>query len=350
MKELGSFVKPTISAEQIISADGYRIHTAEKTYIDTMSGLWCTPLGYSVESIKNAINKQLNVLPYYNNYFQTQCDITEQYADRLCSITDMDRVYFSLSASAAVETAVKLAHHKRPTGKCCVFRRSYHGSSVLSGYTSDYDLHSFHKMKSPIEVHYYEPGMDMTEMSFVLIEPVICAGGVHKHDKSVWLDLLGYQMEGGTVIFDETVTGFGKTGTMFAKEWTQIEPDIMILGKAITNGYIPFAATLMKSRLVPNKTFEHGYTCSGHPVAAAAAMATLNELNEYEFRDNYMGAFQFDTIRKALKFKKSMKKSGYITELSSSDATRVVYCLPYIITEEDREKFFEDAELQIARI
>ena len=350
MKELGSFVKPSITPEQIEKAVDYTIYLDGKPYKDTMSGLWCTPLGYSVESIKSAIQKQLVDLPFYNNYFESQCTVTERYAERLCDLTNMDRAYFSLSGSAAVETAIKLAHHQRPTGKCCVFRRSYHGASVLSGHTSDYDLHSFHKMKSPIDVHYYEPGMDLSKMSFVLIEPIICAGGVHEHDRSVWIDLLGYQMQGGIVIFDETVTGFGKTGTLFAKQWTEIEPDIIILGKAITNGYLPYAATLMKKKLVPHKTFEHGYTCSGHPVCSAAAMATLDELNEYEFRDDYMGAFQFDTIRKALKFKKSMKKSGYITELSSSDATRVVYCLPYIMTEEDREKFFEDAELQIARI
>lgn len=350
MKEIGSFVKPSITPEQIEKAIDYTIYLDNKPYKDTMSGLWCTPLGYSVESIKSAIQKQLADLPFYNNYFESQCTVTEQYAERLCDLTEMDRAYFSLSGSAAVETAIKLAHHQRPTGKCCVFRRSYHGASVLSGHTSDYDLHSFHKMKSPIDVYYYEPGMDLSEMSFVLIEPIICAGGVHVHDRSVWIDLLGYQLQGGIVIFDETVTGFGKTGTLFAKQWTEIEPDIMILGKAITNGYLPYAATLMKKKLVPQKTFEHGYTCSGHPVCSAAAMAMLDELYRYEFRDDYMGAFQFDTIRRALKFKKSMKKSGYITELSSSDATRVVYCLPYIMTEEDREKFFEDAQLQIARI
>jgi putrescine---pyruvate transaminase len=341
MIELGSFVKPSIKPEQIEKAHDYIIYLDGKPHIDTMSGLWCTPLGYSVQSIKDRIYSQLNDLPFYNNYFESQCKVTEEYAERLCSIAEMDRVYFSLSGSAAVETAIKLAHHQRPTGKCCVFKRSYHGASVLSGYTSDYDLHSFHKLKAPIDVYYYESGIDLSDMSFVLIEPIICAGGVHKHDDSIWQDLVKYQLNGGIVIFDETVTGFGKTGTMFAKQWALIEPDIMILGKAITNGYMPYAATLMKKKMLPSKTFEHGYTCSGHPAASAAALAMLDELDKIKFRDDYMGAFQFNSIRAALKFKKNIKKAGYITELSSSDPTRVVYCLPYILTEEDKKTFFE---------
>ena len=344
MIELGSFVKPFIKPQQIEKAHDYTIYLDGVPYIDTMSGLWCTPLGYSVQNIKDRIYSQLNDLPFYNNYFESQCKVTEEYAERLCGIAEMDRVYFSLSGSAAVETAIKLAHHKRPTGKCCVFRRSYHGASVLSGYTSDYDLHSFHKLKAPIEVHYYKPDIDLADMSFVLIEPIICAGGVHRHDDSIWWDLLEYQLNGGIVIFDETVTGFGKTGTMFAKQWALIEPDIMILGKAITNGYMPYAATLMKKEMLPNKTFEHGYTCSGHPVASAAALAMLDELDKIQFRDDYMGAFQFDSIRKALKFKQHMKSSGFITELSSSDPCRVVYCLPYIISEKDKERFFEASD------
>lgn len=345
MIELGSFVKPSITPQQIEKAHDYTIYLDGKPYLDTMSGLWCTPLGYSVQSIKDRIYSQLNELPFYNNYFESQCKVTEEYAERLCSIAEMDRVYFSLSGSAAVETAIKLAHHKKPTGKCCVFKKSYHGASVLSGYTSDYNLHSFHKLKSPIEVYYYEPNIDLSDMSFVLIEPVICAGGVYYHNNLIWQDLLKYQLNGGIIIFDETVTGFGKTGTLFAKQWAIVEPDIMILGKAITNGYMPYAATLVKNKMLPNKTFEHGYTCSGHPVASAAALAMLDELDKIQFRDDYMGAFQFESIRAALKFKKNMKEKGYILELSSSDPTRVVYCLPYIMSDRDRIRFFNNAKL-----
>lgn len=346
MKELGSFVKPTISAEQIVATENYHIHTVENTYIDTMSGLWCTPLGYSNENIKRSIIAQLEVNPFYNNYFETQCDITEHYAQSICEETDMDRVYFSLSGAAAVETAVKLAHHQRPTGKCMVMKRSYHGATVLSGYTSDYNLHEFHKMKSPIEVHYFE-GHIPDDMSFILLEPVICAGGIHEHNLETWESIKRYQERGGIVIFDEIVTGFGKTGTMFAKEWVGFDPDIMTLGKAITNGYMPFAATLMKDHIVPKKTFEHGYTCSGHPVASSAAMAALNEFRKIEFDQDYLNARQFDTIRDSLKFKRKMKKLGYIVELSSSDAKRVVCCLPYIMTSDDKKQFMRhwNAEL-----
>jgi len=342
MKEIGSFVRPTIDAEQVVSTENYFIHTADRSYIDTMSGLWCTPLGYSNNNIKKAISKQLEINPFYNNYFHTQCDITELYSLELCKETNMDRVYFSLSGAAAIETAVKLAHHQRPTGKCMVMPKSYHGASVLSGYTSDYNLHNFHKMNSPIDVHLFKEEVP-DDMSFIIIEPIICAGGVHDHSIDVWNAIKRYQSRGGIVILDEIVTGFGKTGTMFAKDWIGFEPDIMTLGKAITNGYIPFAATLVNNHMLPKGEFRHGYTCSGHPVAAAAALESLYEFKKHDFVDDCMGAFQFTTIKKALTFKNKMKAAGYITELSSSDATRVVYCLPFIITDKHKKEFFSVA-------
>lgn len=361
MIEIGSFVKPSIKSEIVYSAKDYIIKTDKGSFYDTMSGLWCTPLGYSDSGLKNTITNQLHILPYYNNYFETQCDITERYAKNLCNATKMDRVYFSLSGAGAVETAIKVAHNNRPTGKCCVFKKSYHGATILSGYTSDYNLENYHKLKSPIEVHYYEDEMDLNEMSFVLLEPVICAGGIHKHDNKVWENLSKYQKNGGIIILDEIVTGFGKTGKLFAKEWTPINPDIVLLGKAITNGYIPFAATLINENILSTKSFEHGFTCSGHPLGAAAGEYVLQKLLKYDFNfeeyelDNHtqvgcMGAFQFNSIKESTKYKKEMKKLGWILEYSSSDLTRIVYCLPYILPNELKEKFYNDSKLQIARI
>lgn len=341
MKEIGSFVKPSIEAKKITYAEGYHIYSDGKKWIDTMSGLWCVPLGYSNDQIKTAMRTQLDLLPYYNNYFETQCDITERYAEALCEEARFDRAYFSNSGAEAVETAIKIAHHNRPTGKCMVFKNSYHGASVLSGYTSDYDLHTFHKMKAPIEVHLWDGKKIPEDMSFVLIEPVICAGGVRDHSRDTWAAIYEYQKKGGIVIFDEIVTGFGKTGTMFAKDWVGMEPDMMTLGKAITNGYVPFAATLINERLLPKSTFEHGYTCSGHPVAARAAMAALLQYQTMEFADDYIGYREFKTIKEAVKFKAHMYEEGYIVEYSSSDIKRVVYCLPYILPEDEKKKFHE---------
>ena len=188
------------------------------------------------------------------------------------------------------------------------------------------------------------------DMSFVIIEPVVGAGGVYDWEPEIFTVLKEYQQKGGVIIFDETVTGFGKLGSMFAFEKLNFEPDMIVLGKGITNGYFPMGACLINERIEKNiKMFNHGFTYSGHPVGCAAALETLKELDKIELNHKQtelatrqfgcMGAIDFETPKQSLTFIKKMREQGFILEDGSENVSTAVFCLPYIISDDDFDLF-----------
>ena len=188
-------------------------------------------------------------------------------------------------------------------------------------------------------------------MSFVIIEPVVGAGGVYEWQPEIWKVLEEYQQKGGIVILDETVTGFGKLGTMFAFEKINFKPDMIILGKGITNGYFPMGACLISERIEKSvKMFNHGFTYSGHPVGCAAALETLKEIDKLDLQHKQikgvtrqfgnMGAIDFETPKQSLTFIKKMREAGYILEDGSENVSTAVFCLPFIFKDHD---LFEEA-------
>jgi len=353
-KEILSFSKIYSEAEQVISAKYYELLTKDgKVYKDTMSGLWNVPLGYSNENIKHSMMTQLVKLPYASNFSGYHSEIAEKYANEICKRTKMSRVYFTNSGSAAVETAIKL------TGKeiAVCGKHSYHGSTILSANASDQDINKFWGIQNPMSVHKFENVDDLVsickglyDMSFVIIEPVVGAGGVYDWEPEIFTVLKEYQQKGGVVIFDETVTGFGKLGSMFAFEKLNFEPDMIVLGKGITNGYFPMGACLINERIEKNiKMFNHGFTYSGHPVGCAAALETLKELDKIELNHKQtdlatrqfgcMGAIDFETPKQSLTFIKKMREQGFILEDGSENVSTAVFCLPYIISDDDFDLF-----------
>ncbi len=366
MKEILSFKKLNTNVDVVVKAKDYYLHLKSGEILaDTMSGLWCTPLGYSNKQIKSAMSEQLEKLPYGSNFSGNQNEITEKYAKQLCKITNMDRVYFTNSGSAAIETAVKLT---RRTSAACG-KHSYHGSTILSSNVSDQSINKFWDISNPISIFKFENAAQIrywkkhwiteAKSTFCIIEPVVGAGGVYEWEPEVFDVLKEYQNSGGLVIFDEVVTGFGKLGTMFAFEKYDFEPDILVLGKAMTNGYFPMGACLVKNHVLKDiKFFNHGFTFSGHPIGCAAGVATLKELNKNttisfnlklknvkEHRQvGCMGAIDFETTRQSLTFIKKMRDRGYIMEDGSENSTTAVYCLPYIITQGDYELFVENMQ------
>jgi adenosylmethionine-8-amino-7-oxononanoate aminotransferase len=362
IKEILSFKKLNATVDQVVKAKDYTLHLSNgKTLTDTMSGLWCTPLGYSDQRIKSAMKVMLDKLPYGSNFSGNQNKITEHYAKKLCDITSMDRVYFTNSGSAAVETAIKLT--RRNIAICS--KHSYHGSTILSANVSDQGINKHWGIQNPMTVYKFTDHEDLYNIlngryypTFVIIEPVIGAGGVYEHKPEVFEVLKKWQDNGGIVIFDETITGFGKLGTMFAFEKYDFKPDILVLGKGITNGYFPMGACLVKEHILKDiKMFNHGFTFSGHPVGCSAGFATLSVLenrnpiipdfdlrleNVKEHRQiGCMGAIDFETPKQSLTFIKKMREKGYILEDGSENPTTAVYCLPYIITRKDYELFIK---------
>ena len=354
-KEILSFSKIHTGAEQVVTAKYDELLMSDgKIYKDTMSGLWNVSLGYSNDNIKQAMMNQMVKLPYASNFSGYHSKTAEEYASTICKRTNMSRVYFTNSGSAAVETAIKLSG--KEIAVCG--KHSYHGSTILSSNASDQDINKFWGIQNPMSVHKFEDVDDLVsickglyDMSFVIIEPVVGAGGVYDWDPEIFTVLKEYQDKGGVVIFDETVTGFGKLGTMFAFEKLNFEPDMIVLGKGITNGYFPMGACLINERIEKNiKMFNHGFTYSGHPVGCAAALETLKELDKIDLNHKQidgvtrqygcMGAIDFESPKQSLTFIKNMREVGYILEDGSENVSTAVFCLPYIFKDHD---LFEEA-------
>ena len=354
-KEILSFSKMHVEGDQVITATHDELLMKDGRVLkDTMSGLWNVTLGYSNDNIKQSMINQLVKLPYASNFSGYHSQTTEQYANEICKRTNMSRVYFTNSGSAAVETAIKL------TGKeiAVCGKHSYHGSTILSANASDQDINKFWGIQNPMSVHKFEDVEDLIsickglyDMSFVIIEPVVGAGGVYEWQPEIWKVLEEYQQKGGIVILDETVTGFGKLGTMFAFEKINFKPDMIILGKGITNGYFPMGACLISERIEKSvKMFNHGFTYSGHPVGCAAALETLKEIDKLDLQHKQikgvtrqygnMGAIDFETPKQSLTFIKRMREAGYILEDGSENVSTAVFCLPFIFKDHD---LFEEA-------
>ena len=354
-KEILSFSKMHVEGDQVITATHDELLMKNGRVLkDTMSGLWNVTLGYSNNNIKQSMMNQLVKLPYASNFSGYHSLTTEKYAEEICKRTNMSRVYFTNSGSAAVETAIKL------TGKeiAVCGKHSYHGSTILSANASDQDINKFWGIQNPMSVHKFEDVDDLIsickglyDMSFVIIEPIVGAGGVYDWPPETWKVLEEYQQKGGVVILDETVTGFGKLGTMFAFEKINFKPDMIILGKGITNGYFPMGACLINERIEKSvKMFNHGFTYSGHPVGCAAALETLKEIDKLDLEHKQikgvtrqfgnMGAIDFETPKQSLTFIKKMREAGYILEDGSENVSTAVFCLPFIFKDHD---LFEEA-------
>ena len=362
MKEILSFKRLNLKAEQVVKAESYQLYLKNGQILnDTMSGLWCVPLGYSNTDIKTEMINQLNTLPYGTNFLGRQNVITETYAEQICKVTNMDRVYFTNSGSTAVETAIKITKRKI----AIVSKRSYHGSTILSACASDQKINESWNLNNPIDVIKFNDAQDLEDIlkknndSFVLLEPVIAAGGVYEQPKEVFEVCKKYQQKNVPLILDETVTGFGKLGTLFAFEKYDLKPDVLILGKSITNGYFPMGACLTKNHMLDGiKFFNHGFTYSGHPIGCAVALKVLQILsntslfNHKKFSKNKnitrqvgcMGAIDFDSSKKSLKFLKDMLNDGYILEYGSENLNTIVYCLPYIMNKTDYENFLNTVD------
>ena len=181
-KEILSFNKMHVEGDQVITATHDELLMKDGRVLkDTMSGLWNVSLGYSNQNIKQSMMNQIVKLPYASNFSGYHSATTEKYANEICKRTNMSRVYFTNSGSAAVETAIKL------TGKNIAVcgKHSYHGSTILSANASDQDINKFWGIQNPMSVHKFEDADDLVsicnglfDLSFVIIEPVLGAGGV----------------------------------------------------------------------------------------------------------------------------------------------------------------------------
>jgi len=304
----------------IMDTDGNRI-------LDGMSGLWCCNLGYSQQSIIDAVSEQMQRLPYYNNFFSCANQPSVELAKALVEVTpkQFNHVFFTNSGSEANDTNIRLIHRYydllgKPNKKQIISRNNaYHGSTIaaaslggMEGMHKQFErLPYVHYIDQP---HWFKLGGDEDRNEFgiriarqleakidelgednvaaFIAEPVQGAGGVIVPPDSYWPEIQRICDERDILLIaDEVICGFGRTGKWFASETFNIKPDLMTIAKAVTNGYLPLGAVMVGSKVADvlmqaEGDFEHGLTYSGHPAACAAGLATLRLYREGSFIEN----------------------------------------------------------------
>ncbi len=282
----------------LIATDGSR-------YLDGVSSLWCNIHGHRHPGIDQAVREQLDRVAHSTLLGLSHPGAAEL-AGRLVELAPpgLSRVFYSDSGSTATEIALKMAfQYQRQRGGQHVRRTSfvhlrdaYHGDTIGSVSVGGIDL--FHATYRPLlfRAHAAEPGdagdlerilaLREEEIAAVIVEPLVQgAAGMLVHPPG-YLRAVRELCDafGVLLICDEVATGFGRTGTMFACEQEQVAPDFLCIAKGLTGGYMPLAATLATERVYEGflgapeeqRTFFHGHTYTGNPLACAAALASLD--------------------------------------------------------------------------
>ncbi|GAB5435677.1 aminotransferase class III-fold pyridoxal phosphate-dependent enzyme [Falsiruegeria mediterranea] len=310
----------------IVDVDGHRA-------LDAVGGLWNVNLGYSCDPVKQAISDQLNALPYYSTFRGTSNDKAIELSYELAQFFEADgltRAFFTSGGSDSVEIALKMArqYHKvrgeEGRTKFISLKQGYHGTHFAAAsvngnqkfraiyepmmpgcfhvpapwtYRNPFDETDPERLAQlcvkalEAEIAFQGPG---TVAAFIM-EPVLGAGGVippHKSFMPMVRELCS--KHGILLISDEIITAFGRTGSESGARHWGVQPDIMTTAKAITNGYFPFGAAMIsgavaevfESDTTGKASVDQGYTYSGHPVGAAAALAALSEIKRLRVWEN----------------------------------------------------------------
>ncbi|HUW18075.1 MAG TPA: adenosylmethionine--8-amino-7-oxononanoate transaminase [Sedimentisphaerales bacterium] len=314
-----------LKSEPVIidSAEGFHlIDTEGKRYIDGVSSLWCNVHGHRVKKIDDAIKAQMDKVSHSTLLGLGQTRSIEL-SERLIEVAPpgLKKVFYSDSGATAVEIALKMAYQyfqnrgdKKRT-KFIALKSSYHGDTI--GSVSLGGIDTFHSIFKPLLFEtFFAPAphpycfdgsvkqcalysLDRIEdilenrseqLVAVIVEPLVQgAGGIIVHPEGFLKGVRELtQKYGVLLIADEVATGFGKTGKMFGCENEQVSPDIMCLGKGLSGGYLPLAATLTTEEIfdaflgdiAEHKTFYHGHTYTGNALACAAALASLELFEE----------------------------------------------------------------------
>jgi adenosylmethionine-8-amino-7-oxononanoate aminotransferase len=296
----------TEQAPVIESGDGVWLTDRDgRRYIDGISSLWCNVHGHSHPVIDGAIKDQLERVAH-TTMLGLSHGPAEELARRLVELAPdrLARVFYSDSGSTAVEIALKMAfQYWRQAADACPSRTSflsledaYHGDTVGSVSVGGIEL--FHSLYRPLlfDSHRVPAGDSDAlarmlaqrgdEIAAVVVEPLVQgAAGMRLQPRGYLREVRDLcDRHDVFLICDEVATGFGRTGTMFACEQEQVVPDFLCLGKGMTGGYLPLAATLTTERVFDAflgehdeyRTFFHGHTYTGNPLACAAGVATLD--------------------------------------------------------------------------
>lgn len=267
--------------------------TEGREYLDANSSIWTNLHGHRHPQITAAIKEQLDRIAHCSFLGLSNVPAIEL-AERLCQLSGLDRVFYSDDGSTAVEVALKMAYQywqhrgQRHRTRFVAFTNAYHGDTLGAVSVGGIDL--FHAafrplLFEPIRVANLSDLPAGETVAAVIIEPLIQgAAGMKLWPRGMLRELRRWcDACGALLIADEVMTGFGRTGTMFACEQEGVSPDLMALAKGLTGGYQPLAATLTTKEIFDAflgeygefKTFFHGHSYTGNPLGCAAALANL---------------------------------------------------------------------------
>lgn len=270
--------------------EGARVFDVEgNSYLDMLAGIAVNSLGHCHPAVVRAIQSQAGRLIHASNYYSTPQQVA--LCERLIALSGLERVFLTNSGAESVELAIKIArkygHNHGRGGHIISFEGSFHGrtlATVATGKTS------IQKGFEPIPGGFTQVPFEdeesliaaiKPETAAILIEPVQGEGGVRPVDAGFLAFLRRTCDEKGMLlIFDEVQCGIGRTGRWFAKDHFGVQPDIMTLAKALGSGF-PIGATLCKEEVATVMTSgDHGSTFGGNPLACAAALATLDIIEQ----------------------------------------------------------------------
>lgn len=324
----------------ITGGKGIRITDSEGIeLIDGFAGLYCVNIGYGREEMAEAIYEQAKKLAYYHTYVGHTNEALIELSARILKMAPegMSKVYYGLSGSDANETQLKLVWYYNnarglPRKKKIISRdRGYHGSSIASGsmtglpvFHAHFDL-PLERIKHTIAPYYYRREVEnMSEIEFsqfcadqlealilredpdtvaaMIAEPVLGTGGIVPPPKGYWqairqvldkYDIL--------LISDEVVCGFGRLGSNFGSTHYDMKPDLMTIAKGLTSAYLPLSGVIIGEKVwevLEDGTDQwgaigHGYTYSGHPMGAAAALCNLDIIEREHLVENSRDVGQY---------------------------------------------------------
>jgi len=346
-------------------------------YLDGIAGLWCVNIGHGNEELAEHIGEQARNLAYYNTFEDATSPSAAHLAAKLASLCPgtLNHVFFGTGGSMANDTAIKMVHYYfnmlgKPHKKKILSRDlGYHGSTylahALTGIASThigFDLPKDHITYLSAPYPYRRPeGMDIPSFCDHLIEemeakileigaeniacfiaePIMGAGGVivapEGYLPRVYALCKKYDI---LTIADEVVTAFGRLGKMIAsKEMFEVQPDIMVLAKGLSSGYVPLGATVISEAMhdvisrpkAENPYFSHGFTYSGHALACATGLKNI-EIME---RDGFCG----HVTEWGPYFKEQLKSLEDLPIVGEVRGSHFMLALEYVVDKNTKESF-----------
>ncbi len=382
-KPAGDMSKET-GVQLVTRGQGVWVEDAEgERWFDTLSGLWLVNVGHGRREIADAVYQQMLALSFSPN--DTVSPVTAALSAKLAKLSEDDRarVYYVSGGSEANETALKIAknyHHlngEPNRWKVLSRRGSYHGATLACtslgrGGPGGGSVPAQFGPLTPGNVHVAQPAQyrchlcardgacnlecareveraivheGASTVAAFIAEPISAAAGIHIPHPEYWPTIRTIcDRHGVLLIVDEVITGFCRTGKMFAMEHWNVKPDIRTVAKGLTSGYLPIGAAIVSGKVADaftgeaGATFQHLITFGGNPASSAAALANLEimESENLAARSAEMGDYLYERLQ-------SLRKHTIVGDVRGGKG--LLCALELVKNRETKEQFPKDAQL-----